>query len=212
MKKRGIIVLSTIFLITIVTAISLGVSASTEKSIATIGEYKISESTLKTYVILSSADCDQGDTIEQSVKMYAKAQIAADEISGTTYDISQNYKKELLRLEEKNFERDYEANIALCRQSGISREELIRAVVTSKFNILVEGRHFSLVIDRYMEHEKSLGIEREYTADELTKIYENYIDKRVDELEFVSVNNEKLKAISSAVSLSPATIRGTTYD
>ena len=71
MKKRGIIVLSTIFLITIVTAISLGVSASTEKSIATIGEYKISESTLKTYVILSSADCDQGDTIEQSVKMYA---------------------------------------------------------------------------------------------------------------------------------------------
>ena len=212
MKKRNIIVLSTICLITISTAISLIVAASTEKSIATIGEYKITESTLKTYVILSSADCDPEDTIEQSVKMYAKAQLAADEISGTTYDISQNYKNELLCLEEKNFERDYEANMALCLQRGISREELIRAVVTSKFNTLVEERHFSLVIDRYMEHEKSFGIEREYTAEELTKIYENHIDKRVDELEFVSANNEKLKAISSAASLSPATIRDTTYD
>lgn len=160
MKKRSIMFLSAICLITICTAISLGVSASTERTIATIGEYKITESTLKTYIILSSPHCDSDDTIEQSVKMYAKAQIAANEISGTTYAIPKNYKKELLRLEEMNFERDYETNMALCRQSGISREELICAVVTSKFNTLVEGRHFSLVMDQYMENEKSLYAEK----------------------------------------------------
>lgn len=160
MKKRSIMFLSTICLITICIGISLGVSASTERTIATIGEYKITESTLKTYIILSSTHCDSDDTIEQSVKMYAKAQIAANEISGTTYAIPKNYKKELLRLEEMNFERDYETNMALCRQSGISREELICAVVTSKFNTLVEGRHFSLVMDQYMENEKSLYAEK----------------------------------------------------
>ena len=207
MKRRSILVLSAICLIAICAAVSLGVSASTERTIATIGEYKITESTLKTYVILSSAQGDSEDTIEQSVKLYARAQIAANEISGTTYDIPKNYKKELLRLEKMNFEREYETNMALCRQSGISREELIRAVVTSKCNTFVEERHFSLVADRYREEG-----ETSYTADELTKIYENYMDRRLEELEFVSEDNEKLKAIASSVSLSSETIKNATYD
>lgn len=67
-------------------------------------------------------------------------------------------------------------------------------------------------MDQYMENEKSLYAEKKYTADELTKIYENYMDNRLDELKFVSEDNEKLKALASSVSLSSETIKGITYD
>lgn len=46
----------------------------------------------------------------------------------------------------------------------------------------------------------------------MTKIYENYMDNRLDELKFVSEDNEKLKALASSVSLSSETIKGITYD
>ena len=201
MKKHNIIFICIVCVAVTCLAISFGVSALTEKDIATIGEYEITESTLKTYSLLLAVQGESVGAFEKSVQMYARAQIAADEISGTPYDIPKNYKTELLRLEEKNFDRDYEINMAFCNQNGITREELINAVVTSKFNILAEGKHFSMIIDDRIKKDKELGIERGYTSEELTEIYETYMTTRINKLNFVSINNEKIQKIVSSVSL-----------
>lgn len=200
MKKRTIVWIGIVCLVVMCFAVSSGVSALTEKSIATIGEYEITERTLKAYSLLLSFHNDSADILEKSVQMYARARIAADDISGTTYDTPKGCQKELLRQAEENFDRYYETEMAFCDQHGITREELIHAVVTSKYNILVEGQHLSMIIDQYMEKERASGIKREYTAEELTEIYENYMTARSRELEFVPLDNEKLQQIASSVS------------
>lgn len=204
--KKGIIVC----IIAISFMVTLGISATaTEEKIAKVGEYTITETTLKEYVLLSSVQNGSSGTLEQAVQLYTKAQIAAEEIAGTIYDIPKSTENELLKSETENFNRDYETNMAFCRENGISREELIRTVVTSKFNILIEGKHFSKVTDEY----KQAVNHTSYTATELLKVYEDYMTTKASKLKFIQLNSEKVQRIeANAPRLNLETEKGSADD
>ncbi len=174
--------------------------------VAKIGDYTITESTLKEYMLLLSVQNNSENSIQSSAQnistaelaaqMYAKAQIAAEEISDTSYAVDENDKTELLKSEQANFDRDYEANTEFCEQLGITHEELINAVATSRWNSTVEGRHLSMIIENY----KTSNPEKKYSAEELLEVYENYMGTKVSTLKFVVLNNEKIQQINSSIS------------
>lgn len=213
MKKRTVALMGIVCVVVMCFAVSSGVSALAEKSIATLGEYEITESTLKEYSILLSVESNPVNILEKSVEMYARARIAADDISGTTYDVRKGLREEFLQREEENFDRHYETSMAFCDQLGVTREELVQAVVTSKCDIIVGGQHLSMILDQYMEKESAAGREREYTVEEFAEVYEEYMTARISDLEFVPLDNEKLQQIASpASSLSSESMGDTTDD
>ncbi len=160
-------------------------------AVAKIGDYAITESTLKEYMLLLNVQNNSEDptvqnisTAELAAQMYAKAQIAAEEISGTSYAVAESDRNAWLESEQDNFDRDYEANMEFCEQNGITREELISAVVTSRWNSTVEGRHFSMIIENY----KTSNPGKTYSAEELLEVYENYMDAKVSALQYIELN------------------------
>ena len=203
-KRKIVVLVSMICVMVIVVLATSAVSVAGEEKIAKLGEYEITENELKTYLGLSWVQ-DPAATYEDAARIYVKAKIAAEEISGTHYDIPKSYKRELLNAEKENFDRDYETNIALCRANGISREEMIDMVVTSKLNIYIEGQHFSKVMDEYIQREKELKKNKAYSADELLEIYNGYMTDKLSGLKFVALNSDKLKTIGSMSAFSFAT-------
>ena len=203
MKRKIVVLVSMICVMVVVVLATSAVSVAGEEKIAKLGEYAITENELKTYLGLSWVQ-DPAATYEDAARIYVKAKIAAEEISGTRYDVPKSYKRELLNAEKENFDRDYETNMAFCRANGISREEMIDMVVTSKLNIYIEGQHFSKVMDEYIQRENEME-NKTYSADELLEIYNGYMTDKLSGLKFVALNSDKLKTIGSMSAFSFAT-------
>ena len=184
-------------------------SATQEKEIAKIGNHTITESALREYVFLATEDTtmrDSGVTLETAAKEYAKVQIAAAEIAGTEYDISPEYRKELVAQENERSQSKLEEDTAYCAQKGITLEELTSAMVTSKMNIAIKQKHCQVFYDKLKETEKNQGKEVDHTAEELVSLYEEYMEKKVAEMKFVILDAERVKNVQGFLESSLETL------
>ncbi len=197
MKKMYYLPIIAICAVLSLFCVSICAYAQQEQEIAAIGEYKLTESTLKEYILLASTQDSSSNSVELAAEMYARAQIAINEIAGTSYDIPANCEKELLALERDNFQQDYEANMEFCEKNGITREELIRTVVTSKINTIVQGKHFSMVIDEFFEADKDNRSVINYSSSDLLAIYNEYVDNKTEALKFIVLDSEKIDEVES---------------
>ncbi|MBE6778484.1 MAG: hypothetical protein E7541_03770 [Ruminococcaceae bacterium] len=195
MKKR--IALSALLLLLLiglplVIYISRDAPDAPEGAIAMIGDYPLTEETLNDYLFTAHVS-GQSTKLMDVVKRYARFQIAAEEIEGTTHAMPASQKEKLIKEERENFYRDYEQNDAFCRQYGVTHEDLIRAATTSRLNILNMGRHMTMVFEEHADVKN-----KQYTADELSSLYETYITQKVDALEFIPIDEEALAVLAAA--------------
>ncbi len=160
--------------------------------IAKIGEYELTEKALKKYafiVFIKTGKC----SLTTAADEYAKAKITLDEISGSDFDIPEGKREELLKIERENFNRDYEDNIEICNKNGLTQEELIDIVVTSKIDITASGNHLSMFIRNYKE-------DKHYSAEEWLALYDEYVLEKIQDLEFESIDKDALSELEIAIS------------
>ena len=195
MKKIIMIMLSIIAIIAITASVLAG-----EDTIAKIGSYEISEKALRECVFLNSLQ-SKGEipSVEEAAQLFAKSKIAEDEIAGTSYDVSASYKKELLKRENENFDRDYKVNMAFCEQHGINRKEMIDITVRSKWIIMVEGQHLSKVIAEYSQKAGETDANRFIPPEEFSKYYEQYMKEKLSKLEYEELDEEKIKSLEKDI-------------
>ncbi|MBE6806945.1 MAG: hypothetical protein E7527_02870 [Ruminococcaceae bacterium] len=172
--------------------------ATQEKEIAKIGNYSITKSAFREYVFINAVDNSsvKNDlSLESIAREYAKAQIAAEEIAGTQYEVPSEQRKKFLEQTNNNAERDAKANAAFCQQYGISQEELSSIAVTGKMNTTIALKHLSQFMDTLKEKDKQQGREFNYASGELQTLYEEYLEKKVSTLEFVIVDEQSVKDV-----------------
>ena len=148
----------------IATQDSKNTAPTEEPAVAALGRYQLTESTFKDYLLLSAMEDGGESTLLAAAQKYAKAQIAAEEIADTKYAVSEQQKADIQAQEKDSFQRDYEENTAFCITYGITSEDLVRTVVTSKINVLVQGQHFSFVTERFLENERKNGKSTDYSV------------------------------------------------
>lgn len=195
--KKNIIILLVLFA---VIALTVSASFESEKGVVKFGEYEVSEKILCKYMLLSTIQNDDSVSCATAAKLYAKNQIALDEIANTAYDIPTSYKQELIKNETENFDRDYQKNLDFCEKNGISRQELIDITVQSKMDIMIKGNHFSKVINEFLAG-KNDGIaeKTKYSPDELLAVYDQHMAAKMDKMEYKMLDDKIVQALEKSV-------------
>lgn len=199
-KHAVIVVVILVVVVCLVVAMSGGIFGVVTQGneIAKIGNYTLTESDLREYIILTAFDKTSAETVktlETAAQAYARAKIAADEIAGTQYDISPEYRKNLLTQENQKAQKEKEEDTAFRARHGISREELTRAVVTSKMNVEYKTKHAVLFTEQLQKEEEDQGLKVSHTPDELLSLYKEYVEKKVDTMEFVILDTERVNDV-----------------
>lgn len=190
MKKKPLILVISICVVLTMVGFSLYVLASEGRAIVTIGDYKLTEATLKEYVLLEAMGEASSDPILAAAQEYVKAQIAAEEIRGTEYDIPENYKEEMLKQETQKFQQDLEDNTEFCQKYELTKEELIAASVTAKVNSAVQGKHLMQMAEQWQQTDGAA-----LSAEELLARYEQYMEEKLKGKELVILGEAKVQSL-----------------
>ncbi len=191
MKRK--IIISSIIALLLSLVICIGVFASTEPSIAKVGKYEMTKSDFKTFAYIAGLEQLEEISLQSCARLYAQNQIVMEEIAQTKYEIPSKVRAELIRTEREKFKSDYEKSVSRCNELGMNEEEYIEAIVTSKINLMARLRHYRVFSERYYsEHNNG-----NKTTDDLSAEYDEYMEKRLNESTFVTLDAEELGRVES---------------
>ena len=179
-----------------------GTEAETEKAIASIGKYKITEKVLWEYMLTYSLQNDVSSvSCEDGARMYGENQIMRDEIAGTSYDISESREHEIFANEEERFVRNHESILKFCQQTGLRFDDYKSLSLQLMLDAEFAFKHFTKVIDEYIQKEKEKDENYIVAVDEGMTFYKKYMEDKLNVLEYKSLDDEKTQALEEDVPL-----------